>query len=94
MALGPNFLSLVLNVRKKYNTAYTRIIKYNGDGVLHLAPSVFELCPLSSIQKYKNYTQHFREKHLHPQVTGYGNIKLSWALYIGPVVENSFTCQA
>jgi len=56
--LGPNFLSLVLNMRRKYNRTHTRIIKYNDDGVLHLASYVFELCPLSSIEKYKRLTHH------------------------------------
>jgi len=49
--LEPNFLSLVLNMRRKYNRTSTRIIKYNDDGVLHLVSYVFELCPLSSIEK-------------------------------------------
>jgi hypothetical protein len=94
MALEPDFLSLVLNMRRKYNRIYTMINKYNDDGVLHLASYLFEPCPLSSIEKYKTYTQHFRDNHLHPQSEWNGNIKLSWALYVGQVVTNSFTCEA
>jgi len=58
MALEPNFLSLVLNMRRR---TYTRITKYNDDGVLHLASYVFELCLLSSIEKYKRLTHHILE---------------------------------